>query len=95
MLVLWWLVRHSIYASVVTAIILTKPAAFVYQILGIFIMVIHSYKMWQYLVADDVIDELEEDSQDAYGVKGPSVVAATPSHDTSQFDSVPPNDDPV
>ena len=71
--VLWWLARHTLYAGVVTAIILAQPAAIVYQVLGIFIICIHSYKIWQYLTAEDVV---EEDTSKAHQL---SVVTAEPS----------------
>ena len=60
-LALWWLVRHIIYGGVIAAIVISEPPAIVYQILGVFIMVIHSYKLWQYLSADDSLKEVEED----------------------------------
>ena len=57
-LALWWLVRHAIYGSVIAAIIISELPAIVYQILGVFIMVIHSYKLWRYLSADDSLKEV-------------------------------------
>ena len=88
-LALWWLVRHAIYGSVIAAIIISEPPAIVYQILGVFIMVIHSYKLWRYLSADDSLKEVEEDP---HVLKKLAVVTAEPSYYKSQFvDASPRN----
>ena len=51
--VLWWGIRHTIYACGITAILLSKADPVVFQCLGIFIVAIHCFKAWLYLTATD------------------------------------------
>lgn len=48
-LLAFWVLRHSVYGLLLWAIWAANPSVIVWQLLGAFIIVNHSYKAWAYL----------------------------------------------
>ena len=77
-LLLWWMVRHSVYGVIVYVLTISDVPAWVYQLLGAFWIVVHSYKAWYF------INKKEEESVKDGEVAHKSlemVVATQPSSD--------------
>ena len=45
----WWVVRHSVYGVIVFVLTISNLSAWVYQLLGVFWIMMHSYKAWVYI----------------------------------------------